>query len=66
MNPRQTVGTIIGRPLDFYFGVTAAERRKRIVDLLDKIELGESFYDRRPDELSGGQKQRVCIASTRR
>ncbi|MFS4580334.1 ABC transporter ATP-binding protein [Phaeobacter sp. C3_T13_0] len=62
MNPRQTVGTIIGRPLEFYFGIKGAERRKRTIELLDEIELGESFIDRYPAELSGGQKQRVCIA----
>ena len=62
MNPRQTVGTIIGRPLEFYFGLKGREKRKRIIELLDEIELGEAFIDRYPAELSGGQKQRVCIA----
>ena len=62
MNPRQTVGTIIGRPLEFYFRLRGAEKRKRIIELLDEIELGEMFMDRYPAELSGGQKQRVCIA----
>ncbi len=62
MNPRQTVGTIIGRPLEFYFGLRGAEKKKRIIELLDEIELGEKFIDRYPAELSGGQKQRVCIA----
>ncbi|AXT25308.1 ABC transporter ATP-binding protein [Ruegeria sp. AD91A] len=62
MNPRQTVGTIIGRPLEFYFNMRGAEKRKRITELLDEIELGEKFIDRYPAELSGGQKQRVCIA----
>ncbi|GGH29569.1 peptide/nickel transport system ATP-binding protein [Cribrihabitans marinus] len=62
MNPRQTVGTIIGRPLEFYFGIRGSEKRKRIIELLDEIELGKEFMDRYPAELSGGQKQRVCIA----
>ncbi len=62
MNPRQTVGTIIGRPLEFYFGIRGRERDQRVVELLDKIELGKRFVDRYPAELSGGQKQRVCIA----
>lgn len=62
MNPRQTVGTIIGRPLEFYFGLKGKEKQKRIQELLDEIELGEGFQDRYPAELSGGQKQRVCIA----
>ena len=62
MNPRQTVGTIIGRPLEFYFGMRGAERDRRVAELLDKIEMGKGFADRYPAELSGGQKQRVCIA----
>ena len=62
MNPRQTVGTIIGRPLEFYFGLKGTERDKRVQDLLDHIEMGKGFADRYPAELSGGQKQRVCIA----
>lgn len=62
MNPRQTVGTIIGRPLEFYFGMRGKERDRRVAELLEKIEMGKGFADRYPAELSGGQKQRVCIA----
>jgi len=62
MNPRQTVATIIGRPLEFYFGLKGRARDARVQELLDAIELGEGFADRYPAELSGGQKQRVCIA----
>jgi peptide/nickel transport system ATP-binding protein len=62
MNPRQTVGTIIGRPLEFYFGLRGDAKKQRIQELLDEIEMGEGFIDRYPAELSGGQKQRVCIA----
>ncbi|ANN60849.1 ABC transporter ATP-binding protein [Mesorhizobium loti] len=62
MNPRQTVGTIIGRPLEFYFGTRGRERDARVAELLDEIEMSKGFIDRYPAELSGGQKQRVCIA----
>ncbi len=62
MNPRQTVGTIIGRPLEFYFGLKGEAKRIRVQELLDEIEMGAGFADRYPAELSGGQKQRVCIA----
>ncbi|ESY85948.1 ABC transporter [Mesorhizobium sp. LNHC220B00] len=62
MNPRHTVGTIIGRPLTFYFGLRGAERDRRVQELLEEIEMGTGFLDRYPAELSGGQKQRVCIA----
>lgn len=62
MNPRQTVGTIIGRPLEFYFGLKGEAKRTRVQELLDEIEMGAGYVDRYPAELSGGQKQRVCIA----
>ena len=62
MNPRQTVGTIIGRPLEFYFNLRGDAKKKRIQELLDEIEMGKGYIDRYPAELSGGQKQRVCIA----
>lgn len=62
MNPRQTVGQIIGRPLSFYFGLSGAKKRARIAELLEQIEMGDGFIDRYPAELSGGQKQRVAIA----
>ncbi len=62
MNPRQTVGEIIGRPLEFYHGMSGRKKEERITDLLRMIELDDSFADRLPSELSGGQKQRICIA----
>lgn len=62
MNPKQTVAEIIGRPLEFYLGLKGRERDKRIIELLEMIELDESFMDRLPSEMSGGQKQRICIA----
>ncbi|MGR6468105.1 ABC transporter ATP-binding protein [Rhizobium sp. PAMB 3182] len=62
MNPRQTVGDIIGRPLTFYEGLTGAKRRARVNELLEAIEMGKGFFERYPAELSGGQKQRVAIA----
>ncbi|MFK7159997.1 ABC transporter ATP-binding protein [Marinospirillum sp. MEB164] len=62
MNPRHTVGDIIGRPLTFYFGLRGEKRRQRVMELLEAIEMGDGYYHRYPAELSGGQKQRVCIA----
>jgi len=62
MNPRHTVRDIIGRPLEFYLGLRGAERDRRLMELVEMIELNESFIDRLPAELSGGQKQRICIA----
>ena len=62
MNPRQTVRDIIGRPLEFYLGLRGRERDNRLMELVEMIELDETFIDRMPAEMSGGQKQRVCIA----
>ena len=62
INPRQRIRDIIGRPLSFYLGIKGAEREKRIMELLDMIELPAEFAERYPMELSGGQKQRICIA----
>jgi len=62
MNPRHTIRDIIGRPLEFYHKMYGRKRDERIGELLQMIELDESFIDRLPAELSGGQKQRVCIA----
>jgi len=62
MNPRQTVREIIGRPLEFYLGLRGQAAEKRILELLEMIELDGRFMDRLPGELSGGQKQRICIA----
>ena len=62
LNPKQRVRDIIGRPLEFYLGMRGEEREKRMLELLDMIELTPEFAERLPDELSGGQKQRICIA----
>nr|WP_237352013.1 ABC transporter ATP-binding protein [Rhizobium sp. ACO-34A] len=62
LNPSQTVAELIGRPLSFYFGMDGRERTRRVVELLDLVEMGGQFASRLPSELSGGQKQRVAIA----
>jgi peptide/nickel transport system ATP-binding protein len=62
LNPRQRVRDVIGRPLEFYLGLKGQERDRKVVELLEQIELGEDLIDRLPGELSGGQKQRICIA----
>ena len=62
LNPRQRVRDIIGRPLEFYLGLKGAARDRKVVELLESIELDESYIDRFPSEMSGGQKQRISIA----
>ena len=62
LNPRQRIDHILGRPLEFYLGLKGAEKRRRIAELLDMVELPAEFAGRYPEELSGGQKQRVNLA----
>jgi peptide/nickel transport system ATP-binding protein len=62
LNPRQTVEVIIGRPLTHYFGMTGAQRRSRVTELLRLVDLDTTLLHRYPGALSGGQKQRICIA----
>jgi peptide/nickel transport system ATP-binding protein len=62
LNPRQTVGEIIGRPVAFFFKRSKSAIRDRIAELLRLVGLPVDFAARRPGQLSGGQKQRVCIA----
>ncbi len=63
LNPRMSIGQIIARPVQFYLGLTGAEKRRRVDQLLEQIELEPTeYYNRLPSELSGGQKQRIGIA----
>ena len=63
LNPSMTVGRQIMRALDIFgVGKTDADRRNRMLELLDLVKLPREFADRMPRQLSGGQKQRVGIA----
>ena len=62
MNPRHKIKDIIGRPLEFYLGISGEKREQRVRELLEQIEIPLEYADRYPAQLSGGQKQRVCIA----
>ena len=63
LNPSMTVGRQIIRALEIFgIGSNDAERRKRMLNLLDLVKLPREFADRMPRQLSGGQKQRVGIA----
>ncbi len=62
LNPRQTIGEIIGRPVSLYFGLPSVEVKRRVRELLTMVGLPENYTDRLSTALSGGQKQRVCIA----
>ena len=62
LNPRQLVGDILGRPIEFYRGLKGKARREKVAELLRLVELPVEFESRYPSELSGGQKQRVNLA----
>jgi peptide/nickel transport system ATP-binding protein len=62
INPRQSLLDIVGRPVQFYFGLGRKEVLARAKELMALVELPVDFLERRPGQLSGGQKQRVCIA----
>ena len=62
LDPRLPISDIVGEPLLNYRIGTRAERRRRVTDLLDQVDLSPGLADSRPPELSGGQRQRVAIA----
>ncbi len=61
LNPRRQIGKIIEEPLRIQ-GVSREERRKRAMELLEKVGLDANSYSKYPHEFSGGQRQRVVIA----
>jgi peptide/nickel transport system ATP-binding protein len=62
LNPRKTVGQIIGQPLRLFFELGRPQRYDRILAALERVQLGPSVVRRYPHELSGGERQRVAIA----
>jgi oligopeptide/dipeptide ABC transporter ATP-binding protein len=62
LDPRMTLGEIVGEPLIVHRAGDRAARARRVAALLDRVGLAGSYADRHPHELSGGQRQRVGIA----
>jgi ABC-type oligopeptide transport system ATPase subunit len=63
LNPRQTIGSIIGAPLDIHGLATGeGERKRKVQELMDLVGLNPEHYNRLPHEFSGGQRQRIGIA----
>jgi len=62
LNPNHTVEEIISQPLRLYFGLKGQELKDKIIEVLDKVRLGEFYLTRYPRQLSGGEKQRVAVA----
>jgi peptide/nickel transport system ATP-binding protein len=62
-DPQQTVGQAIQEPMDIHRpDMSVADRRKRVVELLEAVQLPASYAGRFPHELSGGQRQRISFA----
>jgi peptide/nickel transport system ATP-binding protein len=62
LDPTMTVEQTIAEPLLIHTGAGRAERRRKVLELMDAVELPQSLLDRRGHELSGGQRQRVSLA----
>lgn len=62
LDPSMTVGEAIAEPLMVHTKDRSAERRRKVLDMLDRVGLNARHIDRYPHEFSGGQRQRVAIA----
>ena len=62
LNPRMRVGSIVGEGLEIHGLARGPEKRRRVIDLLERVGLRADAYDRYPHEFSGGQRQRIGIA----
>ncbi|NIO06780.1 MAG: dipeptide ABC transporter ATP-binding protein [Deltaproteobacteria bacterium] len=62
LNPRKTVGQIIGEAFSIHSILTPVDRQRRIKELMDVVGLRPEHINRFPHEFSGGQRQRICIA----
>jgi len=62
LNPRMTVGDIVGEPLDVHNILKGKALRERVMDLLDVVGMNRYFVNRYPHEFSGGQRQRIGVA----
>jgi oligopeptide transport system ATP-binding protein len=62
LNPRMTVGSIVGEPLEIYGLARRKEKQERVEELLTLVGLNPYFASRYPHEFSGGQRQRIGIA----
>ena len=62
LNPRMTVGDIVGEPLEVHNVAKGKEKRERVMELLQLVGLNPYFINRYPHEFSGGQRQRIGVA----
>jgi peptide/nickel transport system ATP-binding protein len=61
LNPRMTIGEAILEPMKIH-GLFSGNRKRRVIELLEQVNLNKDHYNRYPHEFSGGQRQRICIA----
>ncbi len=62
LDPRMTIGQLVGEGLRLIDGMSTADKRRRVDEVLTEVGLNSSYAPRYPHELSGGQRQRVAIA----
>jgi len=62
LNPRMTIGSIVGEPLEVHNIAKGKEKRERVQELLHVVGLNPYFVNRYPHEFSGGQRQRIGVA----
>ncbi len=63
LNPRITIGEAILEPLKVHSVLNSSKQRKeKVMELLEKVSLDTSHFNRYPHQFSGGQRQRICIA----
>ena len=63
LNPRRTIGSIIGEPFAIHASARGrGERRRRVQELMERVGLNPEHYNRYPHEFSGGQRQRIAVA----
>jgi oligopeptide transport system ATP-binding protein len=62
LNPRMTVGQLVGEPMIVHNVATGPEIQERVMHLLDLVKLNPAFATRYPHEFSGGQRQRIGLA----
>ena len=62
LNPRRTIGQIVGQPLQVFGTASGRDADRRVAEMLERVSLPAAYARSYPDQLSGGERQRVAIA----
>lgn len=62
LDPKQTIANTLEEPLINFFSLSTKERKQKILDIVEAVNLNASILDKKANSLSGGEAQRVCIA----